>query len=349
MTPVVVVVAMAAGFIGGLGAWVLVTRRSDERRRRLAERDDAVRSALFRALDDPGQPILDELGPSDAKLLEAKARALLPALRGSDRETLARLLDGRGATTAARRQCHSRRAKVRAEACQLLGDVGSSFTLLDLVPLLDDPRPAVQQAAARGLGRLGQPAGVAALLQSVDGSQPIPVDVAADAIQQIHDWPVSQVHPSLVDRSASIRALAAEVAGRCQAIDTVPVLIDLLENDLDPEVRVRAARALGRIGSPRALYSLIDCVSSGPGALRTEAVAALGRMGASAAVPTLRITLLTPSPQLVQSAAAALSAIEPNGVDLLLEIADDAHHPAATAARRALAARDARSAAAARR
>jgi HEAT repeat protein len=157
--------------------------------------------------------------------------------------------------------------------------------------------------------------------------------VVADAIQQIRDWPVSVLHPCLGHPSESTRALAVELLGRVQALDSLPALVDRLEHDPADEVRVRAARALGRTGSPRAVGPLIDCVPGGPPALVAEAVAALGRLGATSAVPTLRTTLVGPSPALVHAAVAALAAIEPQGVELLQEIAADRYHPACTAAR----------------
>jgi HEAT repeat protein len=333
VTPLAVGVAVTCGFLCGLAVWAVAGR--PRRRQRRLQRENAVRSVLFRTLDEPvpSAAILGELRRSDNKLLEAKARAMLPALRGSDRESLAQLLEARGATTSARQRCHSHRPTVRITACQLLGDLGSSFAVLDLVPLLDDHRPEVREAAARALGRLGQPAGATALLGAVEGRHPIPVDVVADAIQQIRDWPLSALHPCLTHPSASTRALAVELLGRVQNLEHLPELVDLLQHDPATEVRVRAARALGRIGSPRAIEPLLACVPSGPAALVAEAVTALGRLGATAAVPTLRVTLLGPSPALVKTAVAALAAIEPQGIELVQEIAADQYHPACTAAR----------------
>jgi len=343
----VVVATGVCSFLCGLAAWAGVARRRRSRLR-LVQREAAVRSALHRALDDPGHStqIVDDLVAADRKLLEAKARALLPALRGEDRETLAQLLESRGATEAARRQCRSRHAAARAAACQVLGDVGSSFAVLDLVPLLDDHRPVVRLAAARALGRLGQPTGVVPLIGAVHTDEGerfnrVPVDVAADAIQQIRDWPVSLLTPCLSDPSEPTRALAVELLGRFQALDGVNAVIDLLESDPATAVRVRAARALGRIGSPHAVQPLIRCVRSGPVALRAEAMSALGRMGAVAAVPVLRVTLLDHSQRLDEVAAHALAAIGPQGVAVLEDIATDRSHPAGAACRRAMAARHA--------
>jgi HEAT repeat protein len=315
----------------------LATR--DQRRQRRAQHEAAIRAALFHTLAEPGQSerIMNDLVAGDRKLLEAKTRAVLPALRGEDRETLARLLESRGVTDVARRKCRSHRATSRAAACQVLGDVGSSFAVLDLVPLLDDPRLAVRLAAARALGRLGQPAAVAPLLQLGSRPHPLPVDVAADAIQSIRGWPISLLQPCLSDPSERARSLATELLGRAHALDRVDDLIDLLECDPSAAVRARAARALGVIGSPGAIEPLIACLASGPPSAQAEAVFALGRLGAADAVPALHRALLGPSRGLSLAAATALSSISPDGVVALQEVADDERHPAGAVAREALA------------
>ncbi len=341
MTPVIIAVAAIASLlICGLATWGAVAAQR-RHRKRMAQRDAIVRIALYRALDEPTEParIVAELSPADRKLLDSKARALLSALRGEDRESLARLLESRGLTEAARHQCLSWRAATRVAGCQLLGDVGSSFAVLDLVPLLDDPRPSVRLAAARALGRLGQPTAVTPLIGAVERGGHLPVDVAADAIQQIRDWPVSLLPPLLSDPSQPTRALAVELLGRFRSLDCIDALVELLEDDRSTEVRVRTARALGRIGSPRGVQPLIACTDSGPTELRLEAVKSLGRMGAAAAVPALRNVLLGDSLSLSQAAATSLSAIDPQGVVALQDIADDHAHPAAVTSRKALATR----------
>lgn len=337
---------LGAGVLCGLScalsAWAgVAARRRHERDR--ARREVAVRGALYRSLAEPSQSarIMDDLDVADRKLLEAKTRAVLPALRGEDRETLAMLLEQRGATEVARRKCRSRKASARAAACRLLGDVGSSYAVLDLIPLLDDRRSVVRLAAARALGRLGQPTGVVPLMQAVERDQHLPVDLAADAIQGIRDWPISLVQPGLSSPSERARTLSVELLGRLQVIDGVEVLVDLLASDPSPAVRARAARALGLIGSPNAVDPLIDALHAESTAVRAEAVTALGRLGTAAAVPGLRSVLLGPSWPLSGLAATALSALKPDGVAALREFAADQDHPAGAAARQALAGLDA--------
>jgi HEAT repeat protein len=305
------------------------------------EREAAVRTVLFRTLQEPGRSdeFVGGLIPSDGPILEAKARTLLADLKGEDRETLARLLESRGAVAAARRQCKSHRAESRSAACQLLGDAGSAFAVLDLVPLLDDRSLAVRLDAAKALGRLGQPSAVAPLLGAVTGRHPVPVDVVADAVEQIRDCPASLLRQSILDPSASTRAIGAELLGRLHVLEAIGDLIDVLEGDPAPHVRIRAARALGRLESPRAIKPLLACLESGSAALRAESASALGRLGSPAAIPELRMMLLGPSPRNSELAAQALATIVPQGLAALEDLADDDRHTSAEIARKVLAAR----------
>ena len=283
--------------------------------------------------------LVDTLAPADQKLLEAKARTLLAGLRGEDRETLARVLENRGAVESARRRCRSRRAGARAGACRLLGDAGSPFAVLDLVPLLNDRNPDVRCTAARALGRLGQSTAVAPLMASLGRRHPPPVDVVADAVEAIRDCPIEVVWRGLDDPSVPARSVAVELLGRLQVLDAVDDLIGVVGHDPKLEVRVRAVRALGRLGSPPVVETLVGCLLGGPPKMRTEAVRALGGLGSPEAVPALLMLLLGDSFGLSVAAAEALAAISPLGVTVLEGVAVDEHHPAAPRARRALAAR----------
>lgn len=339
MRPMVVIAV--AGW--AVGAAVLTGAAAADRRRRSnrrMRREEAVRSILYRALERPGvsATIVGTLAPADQKMLETKARALLPALRGEDRETLSQLLETRGAVETARHQCHSRRAGTRLGACRLLGDAGSPFAVIDLVPLLNDRNPDVRRTAVRALGRLGQPSGVAPLLGALRLPHPPPVDDVANAVESIRDCPVVLLLRGLQDPSVPARSAAVELLGRLQVLDAVDHLVDVVAHDPSLEVRVRAVRALGRLGSPRAVAPLVKCVHGGPRALRAEAVRSLGRLGAAEAVPDLLMLLLGDSLRLGGSAAEALAQIVPLGVAVLEGVADDDCSTAAVTAREALAA-----------
>ena len=140
--------------------------------------------------------------------------------------------------------------------------------------------------------------------------------------------------------SVPMRALSVELLGRFQALASADEVIDLLHYDPSVEVRARAARSLGRMGSPRATEALLACVGGGPVAMRAQAIWALGEIGAPEAIPALRATLLSESHHLADLAADALSAMGQAGVDVLTQIAAGTGQPAATALRRLAARKD---------
>ena len=100
---------------------------------------------------------------------------------------------------------------------------------------------------------------------------------------------------------------------------------------------MRAARALGRLGSPLAVDALLDAVADHePTALRVTAAQALGALGALRAVPVLADLVGDPAPWLAHTAAAALVASGPRGIAALRDVAGGAEAGAAAHAREAL-------------
>ena len=294
-----------------------------------------MRQILFRAIDEGDLDLatVETLSGAQQRALESQARALLPSLRGEDRDTLGRLLDRLGTVDAARRRAHSKRAVVRAEAGQFLGESGTPEAVSDLIQLLTDPDPKVRWSAARGLGRLGDARAVPVLLGSLEGDRAVPVDVVADAVFEIRDCPVTLLREGVHSPSVPSRALTVELLGRFQALAAADDVIELLGHDPSVEVRARAARALGRMGSPRATPALLSSVDHGPVAMRAQAVWALGEIGAPEAVPVLRATVMGPSRHMGELAADALVAMGPPGIDALVEIAAGDGESAAGAAR----------------
>lgn len=324
---------IAAAVLGAtLAGAVVLRRRARAARRRRAEED--VRPLLFGALDrgDIDPRTIDALKPVERRALEAQARSLLPKLRGQDKESLARLLERRGAVEEARRQSRSKRAAARAKASEFLGATGGRAVLLDLLERLDDPNPQVRWSAARGLGQLGDSGALSPLLASLEGARPLPVDVVADAVFQIRDCPVSVLRQGLKSRSVPTRAVSLELLGRFQALAAADDVIELLHHDPSVEVRARAARCLGRMGTARGVDALLSILDHGPTATRAQAIWALGEIGDRHAIPRLRAILFEPSHQMRELAALALVAMGPYGILLLTQLAEGDDQLAAIAA-----------------
>ena len=328
-----VVAAAVAGAVTAvlIAGGILVRNRS--RRAAAARADAEVRPLLFEGLDrgEFAPEVIASLTPVQRQALDGQARSLLPKLRGKDRETLGHLLYLDGSVDAARRQTHSKRAHTRARAGELLGESGSPAAVRDLLALLSDPDPRVRWSAASGLGRLGHTSALSPLFASLEGPRALPVDVVAEAVFQIRECPMSLLRQGLRSRSVPTRAVAVELLGRFQALAALDDVVGLLHGDPSVEVRARAARALGRMGSPRAVDALLACLDEGPVAMRVQAVWALGEIGAPQAVPALRALLVGPSRQMAEPAAVALAAIGEPGLRVLKHVSEGEGHSAAAA------------------
>ena len=169
------------------------------------------------------------------------------------------------------------------------------------------------------------------LLASLE-SGAITVDAVADAVVQIPSCPTTVFRLGLESPSEARRAVSVEVLGRLQGLEATDDVIGLLRHDPSPMVRARAARCLGRLGTPRSVGALLDSLGDEPPVVRAQAVWALGEIGAPEAVPALRGVVREPSARLGGLAAAALMAMGPAGIAELHRLAEGAGPPAALAA-----------------
>jgi HEAT repeat protein len=301
--------AASVTVIGLAGAGVVAGRRGT--RSSQAEAQAAARPVLFSTMDSGVIDVeaLHRLPRRQRRALQDQARALLPQVRGTDHDNLVRLLEHTGAIGRARRQAGSRRSAARARAGLFLGAAGRPTEMDNLLRLLHDPVPSVRWAAARSLGRLGHASAVSPLLASLEGDRPIPPDVVVEAIAQIRQCPVAVLRQGLSSRSAPVRAVTVDLLGRFHALAALPDIVRRLADDPSIEVRTRAAQALGRLGSPRAVDALLAALADGPATMHPQVVRALGEIGAPEAIPALRRALTGPSPQLRAAAAHALEAV----------------------------------------
>lgn len=187
--------------------------------------------------------------------------------------------------------------------------------------------PKARQQAAVILGELGRPEAAAPLMAALDRSGTADPDV-----------------------NLANAAIAAAL-GALRAQEAVPVLAPLAARASDPFVQVAAIDALGAIGAPAAVDSLLAVVEDGqaaPFAVK-KALLALGRIGDPRAVPAVVRALFVEGPgvsyfpeaafavsQLGEAAAAPLTAlVEGRDSPLAAWAAERRVHPAALRAKAA--------------
>lgn len=203
---------------------------------------------------------------------------------------------------------------VRMHAAKILGDTRSRYAIRHLQKALDDPVEAVSYEAAAGLGEIGDPGSVQALVHGLESSFLGTRKIAAGALDRLRwkpqnlyqqvlflsakdDWiglvrlnrhGVGALTRELQERQAAERG---DIAGALRIIGnlaTEPLL--RLVSSPDPDLRWRAASLLGASGDRRAVGPLIAALEDADERVSSSAAIALGEIGDESAVdPLIRV------------------------------------------------------------
>jgi HEAT repeat protein len=319
-------------------------RRAADRRRSRIEANVRPRLMQLLASDGESEADLAEVGGRAGRVLESVTASLLSKLRGEDRAAVVRMLDARGKVDTARRDLHRFGTVRRARAAEFLGAVGAASAYDDLVRVLHGRNAELRGVAARALGRLGIAEPVEPLLASLDGPRSIPVGVVTMALLHIGppaEAPLGDI--GLAHESALARQISAELLGVLGAYDAVPGLMALANDDPIPAVRRAALWALGRIGHPQAVDTLIACLEQDSSVLSASAARSLGQVGSPQAVPALADAVCHEDHSVAHRAAEALTRLGRPGREALDDLAR-LSDTASRYARGAISAADARTA-----
>jgi HEAT repeat protein len=173
-------------------------------------------------------------------------------------------------------------------AAECLGRILDTRAVMPLCKVLRESREAnVRAAAATALGQIRSRAGMVTLKQALDHESDAPAKARiVAAIQKVATINASdRLVASLEDDDASVQLRAAVLLLKQNDDATAAAWMERTLNGDDPTLRERAIAALGRIGGPHAMKTLLARVggsgSDGPG----EALDALVQMGEPAIAP----------------------------------------------------------------
>ena len=160
------------------------------------------------------------------------------------------------------------------------------------------------------LGRLG-PIAVQALLTALDDARTAAErGGAGDALGRIGDSrAVSRLLRALEDPAMTVRRTSMVALLRLEAMNAVPRIARLLEEDESGGVRVIAAGVLGKFEDPRAVPALVRGLSDSQWYVRQASATALGQIGDRRAIAALEKATRDPRKSVARAAAAALRAL----------------------------------------
>ena len=208
--------------------------------------------------------------------------------------------------------------KIRLAVVQALSQLGSPRAVEPLARGLADAKACVRVAAAEALGRLGDPRAVEPLVRSL-------ADAGRD-VRSAHREDLCWTDRDVDERWAGrdVRRTAAEALGELGDPRAVESLVRYLA-DADAGVRVAAAEALGRLGDPRAVEPLTRIIlADADASVRRTTAEALGRLGDPRAVEPLVRVLADADASVRRTAAEVLGKLgDPRAVEPLAQVLAD--------------------------
>ncbi|MDR1411629.1 MAG: HEAT repeat domain-containing protein [Spirochaetaceae bacterium] len=155
--------------------------------------------------------------------------------------------------------------EARREIITALGDTGSP----DIIPFLiditgnNDERAAVRMAAINALSKIGDPAGLPAILEGVSSQDP---NLRSSSVAALGPFRGPEVDHAITeafrDTYYRTRLGAAQAAGKRKLVEAIPYLAYRAEHDDTPAVKDESIRALGEIGTEEAVAVLDSLFSN---------------------------------------------------------------------------------------
>ena len=241
-------------------------------------------------------------------------------LEGRERDYLLGVAKTLGLVGRYVKDLHDSRKEVRVRAAEALTEVAEPSTVQELVMALTDPVPEVRIQAAAALARMRDRRSARSLLHQLDREDEWAAHRIGDALARFGSGAVDAMVEYL-EGPARYGPLVVRSLGLIGDTKAEPVLTRLLESE-NEEVRLRAAAALGKSGSPRSLLDLSQAMHDPAWEVRAQAARALGELMDGQAVTWLRHALTDRSWWVRNNAAASLANL-PGGAEALRDALDD--------------------------
>jgi len=266
----------------------------------LKDGDANVRKACVRALQILGQK--DEAGVRRVMPPDLPKEEVLAAWRQRDPAVAANIVTKVVETI-------KKDGGARASGGDVLGGLPEQReeSVAGLRPLLSDKDEGTRTGAADALGKVGSPSAIPDLIRAMKNDTPPVRRIVIGAIALIaHPSGEAALTEAIHNRDDDneARAQAATGLGKIASPTAIQTLIQAL-SDYDLKLQVAAVAALARAGKP-AVGPLLATLKSSDPQLRFRAAQALGAMSTPEANPGLIAALKDPDARVRQTAAVAL-------------------------------------------
>lgn len=283
-----------------------------------AHRTESINRRLESALDSSlatGEVHPDLLHRNDQEtdLLAILLVEYLSLLSGAERERLVRLADETGLVKNYFARLTSRNRWRKASAAENLGYFGGQEAVAPLTVLLSNPDETVRAVAARALARIGTGEAVKALANTLNDPSELTRLRMAENLERIGPLAVGPLIDTLGSGTLPGRLLVTRVLGNLRALEAGPALREAMRDEESPDLRAQSALALGKIGDPDDLPTLVEAASDEAWPVRALAASALGMIGEVSTIPTLRKLTVDREWWVRLNASRALANIGPAG------------------------------------
>lgn len=219
--------------------------------------------------------------------------------------------------------CQAKIPGVRRAAVTALGVLGRGEVLPALADRLTDPDAYVREEAARVITSL-QAVDHAQILERIHDPSPLVRSTMVQRLVIVNDRDRDAVIELLDDESPVVQAAAIEQLAKQTDDHNIELIARALGSDRSRQSE-GAAMALGRIGTPRALTTLLHEARSPEANRRRNALLALAVHADPAVADVLRQAGSDPDPRVRQTAAEALSwtSVEASRSEQLKKLATD--------------------------
>ncbi len=204
----------------------------------------------------------------------------------------------------------------KIRAIRLLAYFGDTTDIPRLFPLLSQ-KPIVRLTTCQALTRTKRPEAIEAIFSAWEMEESAHVATYVNLLYSLGPVIEPQVReylrkPLNAAKLASLVELVGLIPLRSLAADVLP-----LAAHPDKEVRIRVARALGRLGAPESFATLLRLLEDEAWEVQAQAAKSLGKLKNLAAIPSLSKGLTSPFFHVRRNAASALAALGEEGRSVL--------------------------------